>query len=125
MFSASAAHGSVLPIQHWIRRLQMIVLMPHGGCNCRCIMCDIWKANCEHHELYEQDIIAHIDDLRSLGPKLVTLSGGEAMMSSNLWNLCRHLRKLRVTISLMSTGLLLKRNADHVVKWCDAVTVSL
>jgi MoaA/NifB/PqqE/SkfB family radical SAM enzyme len=103
----------------------MVMLMPHGGCNCRCVMCDIWKANRDHHELSEQDLAAHLDELRALGPRIVTLSGGEALMSSNIWTLCRLLRKLDVAICLLSTGLLLKRHADNVVKWCDGVTVSL
>jgi len=88
-------------------------------------MCDIWKANRDHRVLTEQDLATHLDDLRTLGVRMVTLSGGEALMSPNLWALCRMLRKLEVTISLMSTGLLLSRHAEQVVKWCDAVTVSL
>ena len=55
----------------------------------------------------------------------VVLSGGEALMHSNLWALCEQLKELRVKITLLSTGLLLKRNAENVVKWCDEVVVSL
>jgi MoaA/NifB/PqqE/SkfB family radical SAM enzyme len=111
--------------KHTITNLPMLVLMPHSGCNCRCVMCDIWKANRDNRELSEQDLAAHLEDLRRLGVRMVTLSGGEALMSANLFTLCRLLRKLDVTISLMSTGLLLHKYAAEVIQWCDAVTVSL
>ena len=30
---------------HRIHTLPVVALMPHSRCNCRCVMCDIWKAN--------------------------------------------------------------------------------
>lgn len=121
--SADPPRAQVDP--HLIVELSTIVLMPHGGCNCRCVMCDIWKANRERRELTEQDLIRHVESIGRLHPKWVTLSGGEALMSRNIWSLCRMLKGIDVAISLMSTGLLLRRHAENVVSWCDAVTVSL
>ena len=28
---------------YWIEKLPILILFPHSRCNCRCIMCDIWK----------------------------------------------------------------------------------
>ena len=28
-----------------ITALPIVILMPHSACNCRCVMCDIWKGN--------------------------------------------------------------------------------
>lgn len=109
----------------FIDRLSMVMLMPHGGCNCRCVMCDIWQANRDGLTLSEQDLVRHVDSIARLRPNLVTLTGGEALMSPDIWALCRMLREAGIAISLMSTGLLLRRHAENVVKWCDAVTVSL
>jgi MoaA/NifB/PqqE/SkfB family radical SAM enzyme len=54
------------------------------------------------------------------------LSGGEALMHSNLWTLCDLLRDAGVArITVLSTGLLLERRAAEVVERCDEVTVSL
>src|SRR5262245_20701136 len=64
---------------HRIHSLSMIVLMPHGGCNCRCVMCDIWKANSKKLELTLDDLAPLVREIRQLGVRLVTLSGGEAM----------------------------------------------
>jgi MoaA/NifB/PqqE/SkfB family radical SAM enzyme len=110
---------------HHVAKLPMLVLMPHAGCNCRCLMCDIWKVNRDGHELRAPDLAPVLADLRALDVRLVTLSGGEALLSPSLWRVCAALRELDVFVSLMSTGLLLRRHAAEVVRWCDAVTVSL
>jgi MoaA/NifB/PqqE/SkfB family radical SAM enzyme len=28
---------------HQIRTLPVVVIFPHNQCNCRCVMCDIWR----------------------------------------------------------------------------------
>jgi MoaA/NifB/PqqE/SkfB family radical SAM enzyme len=109
-----------------IHALPVVVLMPHSACNCRCVMCDIWLANRNKRELSRDDLISHMPALRALGTQHVVLSGGEALMHSNLWALCELLREAAVTrITVLSTGLLLERNANNVVEHCDEVTVSL
>jgi len=109
-----------------IYALPVVVLMPHSACNCRCVMCDIWLANRNKRELSRADLISHMPSLRALGTRHVVLSGGEALMHSNLWALCEMLREAGVDrITVLSTGLLLERNAGNVVRHCDEVTVSL
>lgn len=110
---------------HRIHTLPVVVLMPHSRCNCRCVMCDIWKANRNGHTLTVADLEPHLDDFRALGVRAVALSGGEALMHPNLFALCRMLKTLDITITVLSTGLLLKRYAEEIVRWCDEVTVSL
>ena len=110
---------------HRIRTLPIVILMPHSRCNCRCVMCDIWRANRNGQEIAPELLAAHVDSFKRLGVEWVVLSGGEALMHSNLWALCEHLKSLQVKITLLSTGLLLKRNAENVVRWCDEVVVSL
>jgi len=110
---------------HRIHTLPVVVMMPHSRCNCRCVMCDIWKANHNHQELSRADLAAHLETFRQLRVKWVALSGGEALMHSNLWTLCELLAELGVKISLLSTGLLLAGHAEDIVRWCDEVIVSL
>jgi MoaA/NifB/PqqE/SkfB family radical SAM enzyme len=110
---------------HRIHALPIVVLMPHSRCNCRCVMCDIWKANRDGRELSRDDLAPHMGVLRQLHVRWVVLSGGEALMHSNLWSLCELLKDLEVRISLLSTGLLLKRYAQDITRWCDDVIVSL
>lgn len=110
---------------HRIHSLPVVVLMPHSRCNCRCVMCDIWKANHLRKELSRENLARHIEDFRRFKVRRVVLSGGEALMHSNLWTLCELLRAEGIAITLLSTGLLLKRHAGEVVRWCDEVIVSL
>lgn len=108
-----------------IETLPVVVLMPHSRCNCRCVMCDIWKANANGTELERSDLAAQLESFRDLNVQWFVLSGGEALMHSNLWTLCEVLRELGAKISILSTGLLLERYADGVLDWTDEVTVSL
>lgn len=108
-----------------ILTMPILILMPHSSCNCRCIMCDIWQANQDKRELSPKDLERHLSIFKKLDVKWVVLSGGEALMHSNLWTLCQMLEELKIKITLISTGLLLKREAGNVVKYCDEVIVSL
>ncbi len=110
---------------HRIRALPVIVLMPHSRCNCRCVMCDIWKANRNRQELSRDDLARHVDAFARLGVRRAVLSGGEALMHSDLWSLCELLGELDIKITLLSTGLLLDRHAAAVTRFCDDVIVSL
>ena len=110
---------------HKIRSLPILILMPHSRCNCRCVMCDIWKANLNKQELSIDDFRPHFENLMKLNPKQVVFSGGEALMHSNLWSFCKLLRSAGIKITLLSTGILLERHASDIIKWCDEVIVSL
>jgi MoaA/NifB/PqqE/SkfB family radical SAM enzyme len=122
---ADVARRHLTLLDHRIHALPILVLMPHGGCNCRCVMCDIWKANGEHRLLTRDDLAAHLDAFRRLRVRRVVLSGGEALLHPNLWALCDLLAELPVAITLLSTGLLLRRFAAEIVRRCDEVVVSL
>ena len=110
---------------HRIHALPVVVLMPHSRCNCRCVMCDIWRANQRREEIAPSELARHMHDFERLGVRSVVLSGGEPLMHSNLWALVELLATRGISVTLLSTGLLLRRHADEVVRWCDEVIVSL
>lgn len=110
---------------HKISALPIVILMPHSACNCRCVMCDIWKGNHNLKQLTEEDVLALLSTLKSLGTQQVLMSGGEALLNPNFFRLCEILKKENIKISLLSTGLTLKKNAEALVKWVDDVIVSL
>src|SRR3954452_23864055 len=78
---------------HKISALPIVILMPHSACNCRCVMCDIWKGNKNLKQLTEQDIEGLLSALNNLGTKQVVMSGGEALLNANFFLLCRLLKK--------------------------------
>ncbi|HEX9371244.1 MAG TPA: radical SAM protein [Roseiflexaceae bacterium] len=113
-----------LPRVDPITRLPILVLFPHSRCNCRCLMCDIWRAT-TRSELSAADVARWLEEWRGLGVQRVVLSGGEALMHSHLWQLCDLLRAAGIGITILSTGLLLRRHAAALVHYCDDVVVSL
>ena len=109
---------------HRISALPIVILMPHSACNCRCVMCDIWKGNKNLKQLGEEDINGLILSLRKLETKQVLMSGGEALLNPGFFRLCELLKKEGLSITLLSTGLTLRRNADNILKWIDELIVS-
>lgn len=110
---------------HHLLSLPIVVLMPHGSCNCRCVMCDIWKQNDAGLELSTELVEAQLASVAALGVERVVLSGGEALMHKNLEALFEALTRSGAKITLLSTGLLLAARADAIVRFCDELIVSL
>jgi len=108
-----------------ITTLPIVILMPHSACNCRCVMCDIWKGNNHLRQLTEDDILGLLGSLRKFGVRQVLMSGGEAMLHANFFRFCEILRKEKIRITLLSTGLTLKKNAEKLVSLVNDVIVSL
>jgi MoaA/NifB/PqqE/SkfB family radical SAM enzyme len=110
---------------HRIRELPIVVMMPHSRCNCRCVMCDIWKANHEKKEISAEVLAKHVDALVKLRARQVAFSGGEALMHSNLWALCELLSKENIGLTLLTTGMTVDKHASHIVRYFREVIVSV
>ena len=110
--------------EHRIHELPILVLLPHNRCNCRCVMCDIWRIR-QVREITERDLEPHVSSLRALGVRWVVLSGGEPLMHSDLPALCRTLRLERIRLTLLTAGLSMERHAANVAGLFDDVIVSL
>ena len=110
---------------HTISALPIVILMPHSACNCRCIMCDIWKDNKNLKQLTETDIKDLLSSLKRLGTQQVLMSGGEALLNPNFFRFCELLQKQNIKISLLSTGITLKKNAQQLAQWVNDIIVSL
>ena len=110
---------------HRIKALPIAILMPHSACNCRCIMCDIWKGNHNLKQLTEDDIAGLLNSLQQLGTRLVLMSGGEALLNPDFFRFCEILKNQNIKVNLLSTGLTLRKNASQIVKYVNEVIVSL
>jgi len=110
---------------HRISALPIVILMPHSACNCRCVMCDIWKDNKNLKQLTEEDLSVLLSSLKQFGAKQVVMSGGEALLNQNFFALCRILRNAHIKVSLLTTGLTLKNYAEQLVQWVTDIIVSL
>jgi len=108
-----------------ISSLPVVILMPHSACNCRCVMCDIWKGNQQLQQLKESDIESLLAVFKKLGTRQVLMSGGEALLNPDFFRFCEIIKQRKIKICLLSTGLTLARNAADLVKWVDEIIVSL
>jgi len=108
-----------------LRSLPILALSVHSACNCRCVMCDIWKANTERRELSLADLDRHLAGIRRLHVSRVMLTGGEPLLHSNLWALCDRLKAAGIHVTLLTTGILVARHAAEIALGCDDVVVSV
>lgn len=120
--ASEPARGAVDP--HRIQTLPVLVLFPHNRCNCRCVMCDIWRIR-QTREIAARDLEPHLESFRALGVRWVVFSGGEPQMHSDLWTLSRMLRAEGIRVTLLTAGLLLEPQARLVAENIDDVIVSL
>src|SRR5678816_3879918 len=99
-----------------ISSLPIVILMPHSACNCRCVMCDIWKGNHNVKQLTKNDLTTLLHTLKKFETQQVAMSGGEALLNPEFFAFCGILRNENIKISLLSTGLLQKKNANALLK---------
>jgi len=105
-------------------RLPILLLHVHEHCNCRCLMCDIWKKE-DGKELDLEDFARHRESLVRLGVREVVLTGGEALLHREFAQLCSFLHDCGVRVTLLTTGLLLAKRADAVAEGVDEIIVSI
>lgn len=110
---------------HIIRALPVVILMPHSACNCRCVMCDIWKDNKNLKQLTEDDIRGLLGAFKKFGTQQVVLSGGEALLNPNFFRFCEILQKENIAVTLLSTGLSIEKKAAQLVEHVNEIIVSL
>src|ERR1700685_4353434 len=124
-----AQHGSKDPVllaevDQRITTLPILVLCAHSRCNCRCVMCDIWKREA-NIGIEAGNMERHRESLRRLAVERVVLSGGEPLMNRDLHALCTFFRELNIRLTLLPTGLFLQRRAAEVAALFDDVIISI
>jgi len=113
-----------LSAQTRLTALPILILNAHNRCNCRCVMCDIWKRE-TNDQIRVQDLDRHRASLINLGVRQVVLTGGEPLLHNDLAALCNFFREHRIQLTLLTTGLLLHKRADEVATLFDDVILSL
>ena len=109
---------------HEIRTLPVLVIFPHNQCNCRCVMCDIWRIR-EAKQISPSDLEQQLSSVRNLGVRWVVFSGGEPQLNEKWGYLAQMLRATGSRVTLLTAGLLLKSQAQTIVDSVDDVIVSL
>jgi MoaA/NifB/PqqE/SkfB family radical SAM enzyme len=107
-----------------LEHMPILILNVHSNCNCRCVMCDIWKRE-RHEQVQVADLDRHRASLRKLRVRQVVLTGGEPLLHSDLGALCGFFYEENIRLTLLTTGLLMVKRADEVSRWFDEVIVSI
>jgi len=124
LISIAAPDSSAMLAAHHITTLPVLVIFPHNLCNCRCVMCDIWRIR-QAQQVSPADLEQQLGSLRSLGVRWVVFSGGEPQLNEQWSCLAQMLRSVGSRVTLLTAGLLLKPQAQTVADSVDDVIVSL
>jgi Fe-coproporphyrin III synthase len=104
--------------------LPILILNAHSRCNCRCVMCDIWKRE-SNDQIRAPDLERHRVSLEKLSVRHVVLTGGEPLLHNDLAALCTFFREQQIHLTLLTTGLLLHKRAEEVATLFDDIIISL
>jgi len=84
-----------------------IIIHANDICNSRCTTCYIWK-NEDKEQLSVEKIDSVINDIFSItGPRTVTISGGEPLLRSDIYQIIQGIKKRNGSVRLLTNGLLL------------------
>jgi len=119
-----SAPNDAASARHQIDALPVVVIFPHNQCNCRCVMCDIWRIR-QAREITPADLEQHLDSFRKFGVRWVVFSGGEPQLNEKWSCLAQLLRSAGCRVTLLTAGLLLKPQAQAVAESVGDVIVSL
>src|ERR1700743_2742193 len=107
-----------------VTQIPILMLNVHSHCNCRCLMCDIWQRD-TRESVRAADLERHKVSLQQLGVRHVVLTGGEPLLNTDLRAICAFFRGLHIRLTLLTTGLLLKKRAKEVAAGFDDIIVSV
>src|SRR5580700_9493884 len=124
--SISIPRESVEPsvAAHQIRTMPVVVISPHNQCNCRCVMCDIWRIR-EPKEITPTLLERQLASFHELGVRWVVFTGGEPQMNAQMIFLAQMLRAEGIHVTMLTAGLLLESHAESIAANVDDVIVSL
>jgi Fe-coproporphyrin III synthase len=105
-------------------RVPVVVISLHEGCNCRCVMCDIWKIAAPR-ELAFEHLERQLDSFEKFGVRWVALSGGEPQRHHHFADFTAALRRRAIRVTLLTAGVLLESDAPLIAHAVDDVIVSL
>lgn len=93
-------------------------------CNCRCVMCDIWKQKSAHPPA--RKIFDIIHRLRDLDFKWVTLWGGEPFLHPSVIGIMREVKICCLKLQFITNGTVLDGDKLHAVhEYADNVVFSI
>ena len=106
-------------------RLRLLVLAVADRCDQRCVHCDIWRGDDTRPSLTQAERLAVVEEALGAGAVEALLTGGEPLLSPDLWPVSERLRRGGARLMLATNGMLLGPYASPVARLFDEVYVSL
>ncbi len=107
------------------RPLRLLVLAISNRCDQTCLHCQVWEGGGQNHSLTLQERMRIVEDALASGLREALLTGGEPLLSPDVWPVAERLRSEGVRLMLATNGMLLERYAAEVGRLFDEVYVSL
>jgi MoaA/NifB/PqqE/SkfB family radical SAM enzyme len=106
-------------------RLRLLILAVSDRCDQRCVHCDIWRGHQGGTSLTRSQRLAVVEEALAAGAREALLTGGEPLLSEDLWAVSERLRRGGAKLMLATNGMLLGQYATLVARLFDEVYVSL
>jgi MoaA/NifB/PqqE/SkfB family radical SAM enzyme len=100
-------------------------------CNCKCPFCELGVKNLynEKNELSTERALKLIKELKDVGIKYITLSGGEVFLRRDIFEIIKELKRNKIKVGIVSNGLLLnsfsKDRIEFLKKHLDTLVISI
>jgi MoaA/NifB/PqqE/SkfB family radical SAM enzyme len=105
-------------------RLRLLVMAVSDRCDQRCRHCQIWEG-ATSPALSLEERLRVVDEALTAGVTEALLTGGEPLLSADLWPVAERLHAGGARLMLATNGMLLGRYARDVARLFDEVYVSL
>lgn len=92
-------------------------------CNLNCTYCGL--PGLDHQDLSREKLLSLLDSAYLSGTRLISLTGGEPMVSLHFKEFVERARELGILLSLNTNGLMVERNIEFIKKNFAQVVVSL
>lgn len=97
-------------------------------CTCKCSFCDRWKIGPEmaSKELTTEEIKKLLKDAYGIGVRYVGLTGGEAFLRKDIFEIGAYARSLGMNITVASNGTLINEsNIGDIAKTFNSIAISV
>ncbi|MBI5235382.1 MAG: radical SAM protein [Deltaproteobacteria bacterium] len=102
-----------------------IVLVTNNSCNLKCVYCyGEYGARGHYKDYSTKELIKIIDELKSLGTRLLTIHGGESLLRKDIGEIINYAKHRGFYISFNTNGYLLPKRIQEI-KCVDTICISL
>ena len=95
---------------------EMVTWAITGGCNSKCIFCEVpWQLNCKN-DLSKEKVFEIIDEMKAVGVKQVHLVGGEVFIRRDIFDILKYLKSKGISIYITTNGLRFRFFSEEQLK---------